>query len=67
MYVYILDRYRLFLFAQKTTKTQPGLKISIQAKLRECFSNFVGLAKFLRLEETVDCSKLVKFGRTCSN
>ena len=47
--------YCLFLFAQKSTnKTQPGLEISFQTKLPECFSNFLGMAKFLRLEETVD-------------
>ena len=46
---------------------QPGWEISFQTKLRECFSNFLGLAKFLRLEEMVDWSKLLKFGRTCSN
>ena len=61
--------YILFIFicAKTQPKTQPGLEISFQTKLRECFSNFLGLAKFLRLEETVDWSKLLKFGRTCSN
>ena len=60
--------YCLFLLAQKnTTKTRPGLKISFQKKLPECFSNFLGLTNFLRLEETIDWSKLLKFGRTCSN
>ena len=46
---------------------QPSLGTSFETKLRECLSNFLGLAKFLRLEETVDWSKLLKFGRTCSN
>ena len=61
--------YILFIFtcAKTQPKTQPGLEISFQTKLRECFSNFLGLAEFLRLQETVDWSKLLKFGRTCSN
>ena len=60
--------YCLFLFSQKNTAiTQPGLEISFQTKLCECFSNFLGLANFLRLKEIVDWSKLLKFGRTCSN
>ena len=39
--------YILFVFicAQTQPKTQPGLEISFQTKLRECFSNFLGLAK----------------------
>ena len=58
----------LFLFAQiNTTKTQPGLEINFQTKLREFFSDFLGLTNFLRLEETIDWSKMLKFGRTCSN
>ena len=65
VYMYI---YTVYFYLPKTQpKTQPGLEISFQTKLRECFSNFLGLAKFLRLEETVDWSKLLKFGRTCSN
>ena len=69
IYVHVYSYvYCLFLFAQKTQpETQPDLQISFQTKLRECFSNFLGLTKFLRLEETVDWSKLLKFGRTCSN
>ena len=69
IYVYVYSYvYCLFLFAQKTQpETQPGLEISFQTKLRECFSDFLGLTKFLRLEETVGWSKLLKFGRTCSN
>ena len=39
---------------------------SFQTKLRECFSDFLGLTKFLRLEETVDWLKLLKFS-SCSN
>ena len=45
-------------------KLQLGLEISFQTKLRE---NFLDLAKFFRLEETVDWSKLLKFARACSN
>ena len=52
---------------KKKKKTQPGLEISFQTKHRECFSDFLDLTKFLRLEETVDWSKMLKFGRTCSN
>ena len=60
--------YCLFYFAQiNTTKTQLGLEISFQTKLRECLSDFLGLKNFLRLEEMVDWSKLLKFGRACSN
>ena len=56
----------IYLFVEKnTTKTQPGLEINFQAKLRECFSDFLGLDKLLKLEETIDWSKLLKFGRTC--
>ena len=52
--------YCLFLLAQEnTTKTQPGLEISFKTKLRESISNFLDLAKFLRLEETLDWSKLL--------
>ena len=50
----------LFLFVQKAQpKTQPGLKICFQRRLRKCFSNFLSLAKFLRFKETVDWSKLL--------
>ena len=45
-------------------KLQLGLEISFQTKLRE---NFLDLAKFVRLEETVDWSKLLKFARAYSN
>ena len=57
----------IFVCAKKTTKMQPGLEISLQTKLSKCFSNFLGLGKFLRLEEMGDWSKLLKFGWTCSN
>ena len=58
--------YAVYFYLRKnTTKTQPGLEISFQTKFRECFSDFLGLTKFLRLEETIDWSKLLKFGRTC--
>ena len=51
----------LFYFAQiNTTKTQPGLGISFQAKLCECFSN---LTNFVRLDETVDWSKVLIFDK----
>ena len=46
---------------------QTDLEISLQTKLCECFYNFLGLAKFLRLGETIDWLKLLIFGRTCSN
>ena len=60
--------YCLFLLAQiNTTKTQPGLEISFQTKVHECFSDFVGLKNVLRFEEIKDCLKLLKFGRICSN
>ena len=61
--------YCLFLIRRNETKTQPGSKISFQTKLREYFSNYLGLAKFFRFdrfEETIDWSKLLKFGRNCS-
>ena len=65
LYMYI---YCLFYFAQKnTTKTQLGLVISCQTKLRECLSDFLGLTNFLRLEEMVDQPKLLKFGSACLN
>ena len=65
LYVYI---YCLFYFAQKnTTKTQLGLVMSFQTKLRECLFDFLGLTNFLRLEEMVDRPNLPKFGRACSN
>ena len=65
LYVYICY---LFYFAQiNTTKTQLGLVISFQTKLRECLSDFLGLTNFLRLEEMIDRSKLLEFGRACSN
>ena len=77
MHVYIYVRvdndvymciYCLFYFAQiNTTRTQLGLVMSFQTKLRECFSDFLGLTNFLRLEEMVDRPKLLKFGRACSN
>ena len=58
----------LFYFAQiNTTKTQLGLEISFQTKLCECLSDVMGLTNFLRPKETVDWSKLLKFGRACSN
>ena len=66
IYIYI---YCLFLIRRNKTKTQPCSKISFQTKLRECFSNYLGLAKFFRFdrfEETIDWSKLLKFGRNCS-
>ena len=67
MYIYIYTYY-LFYFAQiNRTKTQLGLEISFQTKLRECLSDFLVLTNFPRLEEKVDWSKLLKFGRTCSN
>ena len=60
--------YCLFLLAQiNTTKTQPGLEISFQTKVHECFSDFVGLKNVLRFEEIKDWLKLLKFGRICSN
>ena len=60
--------YCLFLLAQiNTTKTQPGLEISFQTKVHECFSDFVGLKSVLRFEEIKDWLKLLKFGRICSN
>ena len=60
--------YCLFLFAQKNpTKTQSSFEIGSQTKLGKCFSTFFGFAKFLWLEETIDWSKLLKFGSTCSN
>ena len=40
---------------------------SFQTKLLEYLPDFLGLANFLRLEETTDWSKLLNFGRTCSN
>ena len=65
LFVYI---YCLFLFAQIiTTKPQPGLEIIFETELCECFSDFLGLTNFLRLEETVDWSKLLKFGRTLTD
>ena len=51
-----------FICTENKTKTQPGLEISFQTKLRECFSDFLVLTKFLKLEETVDWLKLLKFG-----
>ena len=59
--------YCLFLTQKNETKTQPGSKISFQTKLPECFSNALGLAKFFRFDETINWSKLLKFGRNCSN
>ena len=60
--------YCLFLLAQiNTTKTQPGLEISFQTKVHECFSDFVGLKNVLRFKEIKDWLKLLKFGRICSN
>ena len=60
--------YILFIFICKKTqpKTQPGLEIDFETKLRECFSDFLDLTKFW-LKELIDWSKLVKFGKTCSN
>ena len=57
---YIYYIYCSFLFMQKKNKkkqnvTRFGSKIS--NKLRECFSDFLVLTKFLRLEETVDWLK----------
>ena len=67
MCIYIYTYY-LFYFAQiNTTKTQLGLEISFQTKLCECLSDVMGLTNFLRPKETVDWSKLLKFGRACSN
>ena len=57
----------IFVCTKNKSKTKPGLEISFQIKLRECFSDFLGLTKFLRLEKTVDWSELLKFERTCSN
>ena len=66
--VFINRRLQKNICAKKTQpKTQPGLAISFQTKLCDCFSDFLGLTKSLRLEETLDWSKLLKFGRTCSN
>ena len=60
--------YCWFYFAQiNAIKTQLGLEISFQTKLCECLSDFLGLTNILMVEETVDWSKLLKFGRTCSN
>ena len=64
-YVYI---YCLFYFVQiNTTKTQLGLVISFQIRIRECLSDFLSLSNFLRLKEMVYWSKILKFGRACSN
>ena len=58
----------LFLLALKTQpKTQPGLEIRFQTKLFDCSSDILGLAKFLRLEEKLDWSKMFKAGKTYSN
>ena len=46
--------YCLFLIQKNETKTQPGLKINFQTIFRECFSDYFGLAKFFRFEETID-------------
>ena len=64
-YVYI---YGLFYFAQiNTTKTQLGLVIIFQIKIRECLSDFLSLTNILRVKEMAYWSKLLKFGRDCSN
>ena len=58
--------YCLFLIQKNETKTQPGSKINFQTIFRECFSDYFGLAKFFRFEETIDWLKLLIFGRNCS-
>ena len=63
IYIYILFN---FICTKNKTKMLPVLAMSFQTKLRECFSDFLGLTKFLRLEETVDWLKLLKFS-SCSN
>ena len=61
--------YILFIFicAKNTTKNAIRFKNNLSTKLCKYFPDFLGLTSFLRLEETVDLSKLLKFGRTCSN
>ena len=61
--------YVLFIFIcdKNIIKTQPGLEMSFQTKIREYFSDFLGLNEFLRLEETVYWSKPLIFDRTSSN
>ena len=41
--------------------------IEVQPKIREYFSDFLGLTKFFSLDQMEDWSKLLKFDRTCSN
>ena len=62
LYIYICILL-IFIWAKKQNQNTTRFG----NKLCECFSNFLSLAKFFRLEETVDWSKLLKFGRTCSN
>ena len=54
--------YCSFLLAKNITKIQPGLEINFQTKICEYVSDFLGLTKFLRLQEMVDWSKLLIFG-----
>ena len=42
------------IFAQKNNENATRSGNKVQTKLCECFSDFLGLTKFLRLEETVD-------------
>ena len=57
----------LFLLTLKTQpKIQPGWEINFQTNFCECSSDTLGLAKFLRLAETLDWSKLFKAGKTYS-
>ena len=46
MCVYVL----LIFICAKTIKTQPGLGIIFKTKLREYFSDFLGLTESLRFE-----------------
>ena len=70
IYIYIfiyICTHCLFYFAKiNTIKTELGLEISFQTKHLEYLSDFLSLTNFLRLEETVDWPKLLKFDKTCS-
>ena len=67
VYIYLhISTLFIFIYTKKTSKTQPVLEVSFRTKFCECFFDFLGLTKFLRLE-MVDWSKPLKFSTTCSS
>ena len=65
--VYTVFFFFVFVCTKRPNKNATSFGNKLSNKLCEFYSNFLGLAKFLRLEEMVDWLKLLKFRWTYSN